>query len=484
MESAIMNPKPGTLEVKHVDFTGRLVMVGFGSIGQGVLPLILRHIKIKPEQITIFTAHEWGREIAASQGVTDFRLHPLTRENFQETLEPLLGKGDFLLNLSYDVSSPALMELCHTVGALYLDSCIEPWAGGYYDPTLSPTQRSNYGLREEAFAINRRNWPHSPTCVVTHGVNPGLVSHFVKDALMNMAADTGLKVTRPKGREEWAKLAQMLDVKVIHIAERDTQVAAERKKIGEFVNTWSVEAFVGEGSQPAELGWGSHETRLPESGRRHPIGCQAAIYLEQPGVATRVRSWTPLEGPYMGYLITHGESISIADYLTVRDGESVAYRPTVHYAYHPCDDAVLSIHEYCGKGYVLQDNQRLIKEEIVSGMDELGVMIGGNKKGTYWYGSRLTIEQAKALAPHNGATSLQTTAGVLGGMIWALQNPERGVVEPDEMDADFIMSIARPYLGEMVGVWSKWTPLTGREKFFPEKLERNDPWQFANVLVA
>ncbi len=186
----------------------------------------------------------------------------------------------------------------------------------------------------------------------------------------------------------------------------------------------------------------------------------------------------------MGYLITHGESISLADYLTVRDGSEVAYRPTVHYAYHPCDDAVLSIHEYCGKGYVLQDNHRLIKEDIVSGMDELGVLLGGNPKGAYWYGSRLTIEQARALCPHNGATSLQTTSGVLGGIVWALKNPERGVVDPEEMDHDVIMNIARPYLGEMVGVWSEWTPLLGRERFFPESLDRQDPWQFSNILVA
>ena len=41
--------------MKHVAFSGRLVMLGCGSIGQGVLPLILRHIDITPAQITIVT---------------------------------------------------------------------------------------------------------------------------------------------------------------------------------------------------------------------------------------------------------------------------------------------------------------------------------------------------------------------------------------------------------------------------------------------
>ena len=476
------------MSIKYTTLSGRLVMIGFGSIGQGVLPLILRHINISPDQVTIFTAHDKGRDVAAALGVTDFRLQPLTRENYRDHLDPLVTKGAFVLNLAYDVASTALIELCHETGALYLDSCIEPWAGGYYDPNLTPTERSNYGLREQALDINRRNWPNRPTCVVTHGVNPGLVSHFVKEALLNMAQANGLPADKPTTREEWAELSMQLGIKTIHIAERDTQVPAIAKKPGEFVNTWSVEAFVGEGSQPAELGWGSHEKAMPQDGRRHPIGSQAAIYLERPGVAARVRSWTPLEGPYHGFLITHGESISIADYLTVRQnngaGDSVMYRPTVHYAYHPCDAAVMSVHEYCGKGYVLQDNHRLIKDEIASGMDELGVLLCGNDKGVYWYGSRLTIEQARSLCPYNGATSLQTTAGVLGGMIWAIENPECGVVEPDEMDASRVMEIARPYLGEMVGVWDKWNPLEGREKLFPEQLDKTDPWQFANVLVA
>lgn len=473
-----------TSYTQHTQFEGRLVMVGFGSIGQGVLPLILRHIGVKPEQVTIITAHDWGRNVAKACGVKSFNIKPLTPENYVEILTPLLGKGDFLLNLSYDVSSLALMEFCHEVGALYLDSCIEPWAGGYYDPNLTPTDRSNYGLREKAFAINTKNFPYRPTCVVTHGVNPGLVSHFLKNALLNMARDTGLEIERPKRREDWAKLAQRLNIKTIHIAERDTQIADRPKQPGEFVNTWSVEAFVGEGSQPSELGWGSHEKQLPVDGRRHPVGCQAAIYMNRPGVSVKVRSWTPLEGAYHGFLITHGESISIADYLSIRDGDETVYRPTCHYAYHPCDDAVLSIHEYAGKGYELQKHHRMVKEEVVSGMDELGVLLCGNDKGVYWYGSRLTIDQARNMAPFNGATSLQTTAGVLGGMVWAIENPDRGVVEPDEMDYQRIFDVAQQYLGEVVGVWDEWSPVANRNRFFEENIDATDPWQFKNIMVA
>src|SRR5688500_13965435 len=173
----------------HFKFPGRLVMVGFGSIGQGVLPLILRHIALPAERITIVTAEDLGQSEAAEYGVK-FIINPLTQENYRQVLEPLLQRGDFLLNLSVDVSSLALIKLAHEKGALYLDTCIEPWPGGYTDPSISPARRTNYALREEALAL-RQSHKNGPTAVLTHGANPGLVAHLVKQAQLNVAAGIG-----------------------------------------------------------------------------------------------------------------------------------------------------------------------------------------------------------------------------------------------------------------------------------------------------
>ncbi|HEX3498620.1 MAG TPA: saccharopine dehydrogenase C-terminal domain-containing protein [Stellaceae bacterium] len=469
----------------HVTFSGRLVMIGFGSIGQGVLPLLLRHVGMDPTRITIVTAEERGAAVAEEYGVT-FVVTALTRENYRAMLTPLLAAGDFLLNLSVEVSSLALIELAREVGALYLDTCIEPWPGGYTDPSLSPSLRSNYALRESALKLHRPG--AAPTAVLTHGANPGLVSHFVKQALLNLARDSGTKVTTPKSRAAWGALAQSLGVKVIHIAERDTQVANIPKRPGEFVNTWSIDGFVSEGSQPAELGWGSHERHFPADGAHHEFGCDSAIWLSRPGASTRVRTWTPLEGPFHGFLITHGESISISDYFTVRasgeGGTAVAYRPTVHYAYHPCDDAVLSIHELAGKNWNQQKTQRLMMDEIITGIDELGVLLMGHKRGAYWYGSQLSTDEARALVPHNNATSLQVTVAVLAGVIWAIEHPAAGIVEPDEMDFARILEICLPYLGTVIGAYGDWTPLQDRGILFPEDVDASDPWQFKNFRVT
>src|SRR5689334_25284648 len=158
-------------DIRHVAYPGRIVMVGFGSIGQGVLPLLLRHLGVPAERITIVTADAAdaadaaGRAEAESYGVRRIE-QALTAENYAAVLAPLLAPGDFLLNVSVEVSSLALIALCRDKGVLYLDTCIEPWAGGYTDPSLSPSQRSNYALREAALALRRRDAPRgSPTAV-------------------------------------------------------------------------------------------------------------------------------------------------------------------------------------------------------------------------------------------------------------------------------------------------------------------------------
>jgi homospermidine synthase len=465
----------------HVVFPGKIVMVGCGSIGQGTIPLLLRHIGITADRITVVTSDQRGEKVAAEFGVR-FIKQPLNKENYHGVLAPLLARGDFLLNLSVDVSSLALVKLCAEIGALYLDTCIEPWPGGYTDPNLSPSHRSNYAIREAALAL-RKEIQNGPTAVLTHGANPGLVSHLVKQALLNIAKDTNVDAGNPSNREQWAALSHKLGIKVMHVAERDTQVGNTPKRVGEFVNTWSVDGFVSEGMQPAELGWGSHEKQLPPDGYRHEFGCDSAIYLLRPGADTRVRTWAPLAGAFHGFLITHGEAISLADYLTVKHSDTVVYRPTVHYAYHPCDDAVMSVHEFAGRNWRVQPKQRILMDEIIDGTDELGMLLAGHSKNAYWFGSRLTVHEARKLAPHNNATSLQVCVSVLSGMVWAMENPNRGIVEPDEIDFRRNLEICMPYLGTVVGKYTDWNPLFDRERLFKEDIDKSDPWQFKNVRV-
>jgi homospermidine synthase len=375
------------------------------------------------------------------------------------------------------------MRLCRDLGVLYIDTVVEPWPGFYFDLDADPSARTNYALRE-AMRAEKRADPGGTTAVSCCGANPGMVSWLLKEALLRLAEDTGMAVEAPKGREDWAELMRDLGVKGVHIAERDTQAGRDARPIGTFVNTWSVEGFIAESFQPAELGWGSHEAWFPPNGHRHPRGCKAAIYLDTPGILTRVHTWCPTAGPQYGYLVTHNEAISIADYYTIGEGDAPEFRPTCHYAYHPCDQAVLSLHEMLGSGVIQPEAKILDENEILSGEDDLGVLIYGHAKIALWYGSRVSIREARDLAPFQNATGLQVTSAVLAGMVWALENPKAGIVETDEMDHARCLEIQRPYLGRIEAHYTDWTPISTRWPQFAEEIDETDPWQFQNVLAT
>ena len=253
-----------------------------------------------------------------------------------------------------------------------------------------------------------------------------------------------------------------------------------------FVNTWSVEGFLSEGMQPAELGWGTHEKWMPENGRladdrlegRRSICCSPApTPASAPGARRRGRN-TASSSP------TTSRSRSPTT-SRVRDGGKVVYRPTCHYAYHPANDAVLSLHEMFGRAGKMQDEHHILDEnEIVDGIDELGVLLYGHAKNAYWYGSQLSIEETRELAPYQNATGLQVTSAVLAGMVWALENPKAGIVEADEMDYRRCLEVQRPYLGPVEGLLHR---LDAARPTAPASSPRtsttSDPWQFRNVLV-
>ena len=413
---------------------GPLVMIGMGSIGRATLPLLDRHIAFDKSRAIALDPLAERKQYADEYGIA-FQQVELTPENYVEILTPLLTNGEgqgFCVNLSVDTGSVDIMRLCRELNVLYIDTVVEPWPGLYYNQSIDNADRTNQFLRSQAVAERRRS-PGGTTAVSCCGANPGMVSWFVKDALvrLNDEMGLGLETPAPADRDGWSRYMQSVGVKGIHIAERDT------------------------------------------------------IYLESPGAETRVRTWCPTLGEQYGFLVTHNESLSISDFYSVRDenGELV-FRPTCHYAYHPCNDAVLSFHELFGNGGRNQSTKHVLDEdELVDGIDELGVLLYGHDRNAFWFGSRLSIEEARALAPYNTATGLQISSAVLAGVVWALENPNEGIVETDEMDHVRCLEVQVPYLGPVEGHYTEWTPLTRRLGLFVDDIDESDPWQFRNILV-
>src|SRR5690606_9046871 len=111
----------------------------------------------------------------------------------------------FVVNLSVDTGSVDLMHYSRKNGALYIDTVVEPWLGFYFDDKMDNAARTNYALRETLLAEKRKN-PGGPTAVSCCGANPGMVSWFVKKALVDLATELELDFTEPAAndRNGWA----------------------------------------------------------------------------------------------------------------------------------------------------------------------------------------------------------------------------------------------------------------------------------------
>lgn len=436
----------------HLNFSApRFLFIGFGAVGQGLAPLLVKALGIEPTRMEAWAADLKGAAVTQDVGLS-LKLQPLTPNNYKTLLSNHLRPGDVLLNLAVEVSSQDLIAWCQEHDVLYLDTGIEPWPGGY-TPDQDLEHTTNHWLRQQVLALRQ---PDRATAVIAHGANPGLISHLTKRALEQLAHDQGTSFT--PGR--WAELAQALGVQVIQVAERDTQSDQRPTMPGEFRNTWSVPGFISELTQACEAGWGSHETTLPNGAQFPNTGSLASIYWSHPAQGlTQVKSWVPSQGESLAWVVTHNESISLAEFLTVQDDQGrTQYRPTVYFAYQPCPPASQSIAHWLGQNKQPPAQQNVMPlADLQQGQDELGVLLC-HSTGAYWYGSTLTLQDARTLAPHNSATTLQVAAGIVGALAWMLDHPREGITEAEAMDSDQVLAVALPYLGHVGGTHTAWHP--------------------------
>lgn len=463
-------------------------------MSQCTVPLLVSDLVLSPSQITVMDYVD-NRERYAdvmAAGVS-YLTGEVTRENLGEILGQHLGAGDLLVDLAWNIDCNEIISWCHDNGVLYINTSVEEWDPYGDAQSRHPLERTLFH-RHMRLRELRDTWRGSgPTAIVEHGANPGLVSHWTKQALVEIGtravADgiAGAGVAEALAAEDYALLAEALGVKVIHIAERDTQLTDQPKRVNEFVNTWSIAGFHEEGVAPAELGWGTHEKTLPAKAYVHTTGPANQICIAQPGATTWVRSWVP-DFETIGMVIRHGEAFTITEHLTVKNADGTdRYRPTVHYAYCPTDAAIASLNELQARNWVLQDNLRIMNDEITTGEDRLGVLLMGHPYTAWWTGSLLSIDDARRLVPHQNATTLQVAASVLGACTWMVNNPDRGVCVPDDLPWREVLEVANTYLGEQHSAPVDWTPVRNRQDPFEgwdgRVYDDEDPWQFGNFLV-
>ena len=481
-----------------IEFHKRVLMLGYGAVAQCTLPILLKHFRIPPANITVVDFEDRSEALKpwTCQGVHFVRKR-ITPENLGSALGQYVSAGDLLIDLAWNIDCCEILQWCHDRGVLYLNTSVEIWDPYTGATEKHPTERTLY-WRHMNIRRMTAGWDGpGPTAVLEHGANPGLISHWTKQGLLDIAHQL-LDGKKLHGRDvneirqlvtdqTFNRLAMKLGVKVIHCSERDTQVTEQPKQVDEFVNTWSIEGFREEGITTAEMGWGTHEKQLPPLTYHHADGPGNQICLARMGMNTWVVSWVP-HYCIRGMIIRHGEAFTISDRLTVWDDGRPVYRPTVHYAYCPCDCAIVSLEELRGCDYELQTKLRIMRDEITGGADILGALLMGHAYNSWWTGSVLSIDESRRLVPHQNATTMQVAISAVAAATWMVENPDRGVCLPEDLPHEHILGIARPYLGESLSIASDWTPLKYYVNNFhgynQPDIDFDDPWQFKNFLIT
>ncbi|MEI7751194.1 MAG: saccharopine dehydrogenase C-terminal domain-containing protein [Candidatus Omnitrophota bacterium] len=481
-----------------VKFGGRLLIIGCGGVSQCTVPLVLRHFDMPATKITIMDPLDNRSRVkeALRRGVR-YVFETVTESNYKKLLAKYVGPGDMIIDLAWNIGCWEILDWCRTSEVLYVNTSVEEWDPYRDEKRTDPRLYTLYARQMILRKKMAKHWKgvKGATAVVDHGANPGLVSHFTKKALIDIAK----KILKEKKKDprcaqlrkalaerNFPKLAQLEGVKVIHISERDLQITDVPKKFNEFVNTWSIEGFYEEGVAPAELGWGTHEKDLPRGGYAYTSGPKNQICLSSLGMNTWVRSWVPC-GEINGMVIRHGEAFSISDRLTVWKNGKAVYRPTVHYAYCPSESAINSLHELRMRQYKMQEKLRILSDDITEGRDELGVLLMGHDFKSWWCGSLLDIHTSRKLVAHQQATTLQVAVSVVAAALWMIKNPKEGYCLPDDLDHEFILDFAVPYIVPFVSIPSDWTPLKNLNrkylKFGGLPPKEKDMWQFTTFLM-
>lgn len=478
-----------------MEFTNRILMIGYGVAAQALLPMLVKHLRVPCAKITVIDMADRTAELKPwiERGV-HFVHERVTACSLERLLTKHARAGDLIVDLAWSIDFFDIVRWAQQNEVLYINASLEGWDPGAEMQRKPALEKSLYLRYAKLLPLIVKSRGRT-TAVVDHGANPGLVSHFAKAGLLDIGAsmldENGLskvhkrRIDRLVEEEAFPQLARELQVKVIHCSERDTQRADRAKDPEEFVSTWCPDGMWDECISPSEIGWGTHEQWLPPSAVVPDVGPGNQIVLPQMGMNTWVRSWVP-HREIVGMLVAHGESFGLSHALTVEEDGRTVYRPTVHYAYSPCNDSVVSLHELRERGFELHPRQRILKDEIAIGGDSVGALIMGHRFRSWWTGSTLSIAEARRVVPGVNATAVQVAAGVLAGIIWAIRHPKKGICLPEDLPHREILEVAQPYLGTITSVRSDWTPLSGRRDFFEEGAEStvdsSDPWQFRNFL--
>lgn len=466
----------------------KVIFFGCGGVAKCCIYYLPKFFKISYNQVTIIdkdlnSFNFPTVEKAINRGAN--RLHyNISRYNISHLLDKILkvNEHDIIIDLTTNTSTYKILEECQLRKLLYINTSIED------DHKLNINKKclinssiflQHINIQSISNKVNKRN---NTTSVIEFGMNPGLISVFVKQGIMDLAKlviknkkthrtsvqDKQLKkdLKYYYKNKDYKNLSRLLNVKTVHCSEIDTQLPTNKIK-EKFINTWSCVGLITEGIEPAEIQLGTHEKSIPFKKNNVDQLIPQLITTKKPGKDIKIKSIVPLQikpngevefTHIEGRCIHHGEGLSLNRFLG-----SFEYSPTLHYVYqlNPITDTLLDEFNEKQLIKITEDSKKWkvlsVHEDGIQGYDNIGALFlfdenpitGVSEPYSFWTGSILDTDYTSNVLKDKyfGPTTIQVMAGILSGVRWMLKNKHAGIVFGEDLDDNYIIKLSKKYLG-------------------------------------
>ena len=280
---------------------------------------------------------------------------------------------------------------------------------------------------------------------MTHFAILGIYS-MVREAIKNKV-DHYEKIQSFLDKKDFANLAQIMKVDVIHISEWEKLEPNDESKFeGFFNNSWCIESFHDEWFVNAEVSRGTHDIEdLSKEGYEEipmieplTIKCPFPLYMKT-ACPTQI---------FTGKIVRHPETIEISKIFSTND-----HIPTVAFVYHPSRLPRQNLENKDWKKLPTK-----IMDESnggpLKGSETMGATLISSRQDIppRWFGSIVSCEQERECGTNSNPTTLQVAAGIISHLLFALEEPEKGLCMPHDFDSEKILELAKPFLGTIANV--------------------------------
>jgi len=312
--------------------------------------------------------------------------------------DSLLKKGDVLADLTKDNDSVPLATWCYHNGI------------GYLNTDLS----CPFGIEEKYHEIMEmsKEYNKNPTGTVlfSHGMNPGLVSHYFAEIMAKCNIDSK-------------------DVEEGHISEIDTQISDKMPDRDTVISTWCVTGNFTDTVDGSSLHKKDYwQERL---GKINDFARDNVYWTKNP--------WT---GKFTTYLSgNHEEVYELGGKYDIP--MCFSYKSPVQF-----NEAT----KHMDRGVTFKSH--IMADDVICGYNAVGVYLRKKDGTEYWCGSKLEINEARAKIRNNvkdvrmNATTMLVAAGVYAGLAYVIEHPNAGWRMPSDIDSSWIIERAKPFLGE------------------------------------